>query len=216
MAVSIADRINLAFAAGFRDEGLVVVVAISLCECGVGSPCETGCNPDCCPQGESCGVLQVFQPAHPGTMACAVDPACAFTLGWSISSHGTSFTPWSTFNNGCYLSHLAEVRAVLAALTSPAPPPPAPRCPPGTQLNDLGTVCVPIAPPPPPAPAPEPAPAPPPSPSAADNIGAVILVILASAALVAREVRRRPELVSRVEHLHVHPAPTRPGAIFGR
>ena len=80
MSVSVAQRVQLAYAAGFRNsdaiEALSIIVAISLCECAVGSGsgCEGGCNPDS--GSVSCGLLQVYQPAHPGTSACASDPAC--------------------------------------------------------------------------------------------------------------------------------------------
>ncbi|HUZ01631.1 MAG TPA: hypothetical protein VMU89_14880 [Thermomicrobiaceae bacterium] len=123
MSVSIAERLDLAYAAGFRGSALLTIVSISLCECGVGSVCETGCNPDCCPPCDSCGLLQVYQCAHPGTAPCAVDPACAFRLGWQISNGGTSFTPWTTYNDGCFRGHMAAVAAVLAGLPPPVGPP---------------------------------------------------------------------------------------------
>ncbi len=147
MSVSVAERLDLAYAAGFRGGALVTIVAISLCECGVGSACETGCNPDCCPPCDSCGLLQVYQCAHPGTAACAVDPACAFRLGWQISNGGTSFTPWTTYNDGCYRAHVAAVAAVLATLPPPVGPPRPSSSLPGSSLppatfptagNDLG------------------------------------------------------------------------------
>lgn len=119
MSVSLDQRIQDAYAAGFRGNGLVTIVCISLCECGIGSAtgCETGCNPDSA--GLSCGVLQIYQPAHPGTAVCASNPACCFTLGWQISSHGTNFHPWTTFQNGCWSNHIAVVTAAIAALPPP-------------------------------------------------------------------------------------------------
>lgn len=159
MSVSVQDRVRFAYDAGFRNggpiESLTIIVAISLCECGVGSSsgCEYGCNPDCCPPAPSCGVLQVYQPAHPGTADCASDPACCFRLGWDISNHGTSFSPWSTYNNGCFRQHLTEVRDAIAASpppigSAPPPPPPSP-CPPG--WTDQGGICT-LLPPLPPGP----------------------------------------------------------------
>ena len=162
MAVSVQDRITYAYAAGFRGDALAIIVSITLCECGVGSAsgCEYGCVPDAA--GVSCGVCQVYQPAHPGTAACASNPSCAFTLAWSISSHGTNFHPWSTYNDGCYLNHLASVRATIASMGAPigsgspgpSPPPPQP-CPSGYAWD--GVECVPGAGPPPPQPSAPPA-----------------------------------------------------------
>ena len=199
--VSIADRLTDAYNAGFRNgatEALTVIVAISLCECGVGSACETGCNPDCCPQSVSCGVWQVFQAAHPGTAACASSPPCAATLAWAISNHGTTFAPWTTYRNGCYRSHLAAVRAVLATLPFGGPGACAPgcpggstcvagqcQCPAGTGWN--GAACVPLAPPPPPP-----------------ASGSVLLaaVLLGGAAVGLYEARRRRLDWNAVLHDH--------------
>jgi hypothetical protein len=148
MTVSVAQRVQHAYDAGFRNsdaiEALSVIVAISMCECGVGSACETGCNPDCCGCGcssgcQSCGVLQVFQPCHPGTSGCAVDPSCAFTLGWTISNAGTSFGAWSTYNDGCYQGNLGAVRAAIASL--PPPIGPAPPSPPPCPVCDSCSSC---------------------------------------------------------------------------
>jgi Lysozyme like domain len=120
VGLTLRQAIGFAQAAGFRGEGVVTIVSISLCECG-SQAC--GCNYDCCPPAQSCGVLQFYQPAHPGTAACANDPACAYRLAFQISG-GWKFTPWSTFNNGCWLSKAPMVRAAMVA--NPAPPPPAP------------------------------------------------------------------------------------------
>jgi hypothetical protein len=131
MSVSLDQRIQDAYAAGFRGSALVTIVCISLCECGIGSAtgCETGCDPDS--GGESCGVLQIYQPAHPGTAACASNPPCCFTLGWQISSGGADFHPWTTFQDGCWAGHIAAVTAAINALPPPIgssgnPPPPPP------------------------------------------------------------------------------------------
>jgi hypothetical protein len=121
VALTISGAIQLAQAAGFVGEQVVVIVAISLCECG-SQACQ--CNPDCCPAGESCGVLQIYQPAHPGTRACALDPACAYRLAFQLSSRGTNFRPWTTYNNGCWLSRAPAVRAAMAANPQPLPAPP--------------------------------------------------------------------------------------------
>ena len=147
MTVSVADRVQYAYNAGFRNsqsvEALSIIVAVSMCECPLGSACETGCNPDCCGCGcnsgcQSCGLLQVFQPCHPGTESCAIEPSCAFTLGYSISNGGTNFSPWSTFNNRCYQSNLNTVRTTINSLSLGTPPDPCANvsCGPGGICSD--------------------------------------------------------------------------------
>jgi hypothetical protein len=125
VSLPLAEAIRLARAAGFTGEQVVTIVSISLCECG-SQACQ--CNYDCCPPNQSCGVLQIYQGAHPGTAACAVDPACAYRLAFQLSSRGTNFHPWTTFNNGCWRSKAATVRTVANAL--PPSPPPTPIPPP--------------------------------------------------------------------------------------
>jgi hypothetical protein len=120
VAVTLRQAIAYAAAAGFVGEQIVTIVSISLCECG-SQAC--GCNPDCCPPNLSCGVLQIYQGAHPGTAACAVDPPCAYRLAYTLSSRGANFRPWTTFNNGCWQRHAATVRAAMAATPAPAPVP---------------------------------------------------------------------------------------------
>jgi len=182
MAVSVAQRVQYAWDAGFRNtatiESLTIIVAVSLCECGVGSSsgCETGCVQDCCPVAPSCGVLQVYQPAHPNTATCASDPACCFRLGWEISNHGTSFSPWSTYNDGCFRQYLTTVRAAIAAMSTTKPPAPAP-CPSGWSLGSDG-LCHPTSP----APSPTPATPPAPSPSA-PSVGAAALLLVSAVAI---------------------------------
>ncbi len=175
MSVSVAQRLQAAADAGFRDAALEAIVAISLCECGVGSSsdCEGGCNPDCCPGGcgqcscpsagypcVSCGILQWFQYAHPGTAACASDPACAMRMAYSATGGqlGNLFGPWAG-DRICYLSHLGAVRAVRATLAPPAGTgpgagtgPPVLVCPQGWHV--VGDTCVSDAGAPGPAPTP--------------------------------------------------------------
>lgn len=116
--MTLAQAIGFAQAAGFRGEQVVTIVAISLCECG-SQAC--GCNYDCCPPGESCGVLQFYQPG--GNRGCALDPACAYRLAFNYWQR-RGFEPWSTYKNGCWLSKAPAVRAAMLAVG--APPPPAP------------------------------------------------------------------------------------------
>lgn len=38
---------------------------------------------------------------------CAYLPECAIQEAYRVSSGGTNFTPWATYNNGCYLKYLS-------------------------------------------------------------------------------------------------------------
>lgn len=122
---TIADRVQAAYNAGFRNangvEALNIIVAISMCECGLGTqPCDSGgCNPDCCPESVSCCQWQIYQAAHPGTAAQASTLQGCADLAWSISNQGTSFTPWSTFNDGCFRQFLPTVRSTVASMAPP-------------------------------------------------------------------------------------------------
>lgn len=132
MSTTMLQRAQAAKAAGFYDgvqrngqtiESLGIIVSISECECSLGhQPCDDGgCNYDCCPASESCGQWQIFQAAHPGTAALASTLDGCAQLAWGISNHGTSFSAWSTFNNGCYLNNLNLARAAVDQLTNAAP-----------------------------------------------------------------------------------------------
>ena len=121
MSTTRQQRIAAFYGAGFRGRGLVVITCISECECDYGhQPCDDGgCNPDCCPPAPSCGQVQVYQGAHPGTAAEASTLAGTARLAWQISSGGTSFTAWTTYNNGCWQSKKAVVTAAVAAMPAP-------------------------------------------------------------------------------------------------
>ena len=185
MSVSIAQRVQYAYDAGFRNtaqvEGLSIIVSISLAECGMGSACETGCNPDCCGCGcssgcQSCGIWQIFQPCHPGTAACAKNPACCATIAWSLS-HNTGFTAWSTFNNGAFRAHLDAVRQTIASMPPPIGPAPQPS----------------------PTPTPTPAPTPSPTPTSESSAGLAILLLVGAAGAAWYAMRGRNVTVAGVQ-----------------
>ena len=47
--------------------------------------------------------------------ACADNPACAFRAGFTISSGGTNFNPWVTYQKGMHVRFLEQVRAACEA-----------------------------------------------------------------------------------------------------
>jgi hypothetical protein len=169
MAVSAAQRAQLAWNAGFRNtverESLSIMVAISLAECGVGSSsgCETGCVDV---EGDlTCGVVQVDCRTSSYGSACTTcsAPAAAFACAWHISSGGTSFSAWATYTGGEFSQYLPTARAAIAAtVCAPAP----------AAVSTVST-----EPPPPPPPAQ-------PAPPAGVDTGAVAIAILAAAGIV--------------------------------
>lgn len=58
-------------------------------------------------QGTSFGPWQIHLPAHPDvTQACAMDLMCAAAATVKISSGGTNWNPWTTFQTGAYRAFL--------------------------------------------------------------------------------------------------------------
>lgn len=133
MAVQLTTRAQYAYAAGFRNtstlEALSIIVAISQAECGVGSAtgCETGF---CC--GGAAGIWQIQLDAHPwATLSCAENPSCCAGYAFRISG-GTSFSAWTTYNNGAFRQYLTAARNAIAQAGIGAAPPPPPTPPPPT------------------------------------------------------------------------------------
>lgn len=153
MSTTIAERVQAAYNAGFRNtvalEGLSIIVAISLCECNIGTqPCDSGgCNYDCCPASQSCCQWQIFQGAHPGTAGEASTLQGCADIAFRLSG-GTNFHPWTTYNDGCFVQHMDAVRAVIASFPypvnpqgapAPSPPPPSPSPPPQPTQQPIQT-----------------------------------------------------------------------------
>jgi hypothetical protein len=110
---------RVGFDAGFRGERLVVAVAVGLAE--------SSCRPDArlangptagCPNGSvDRGLWQINSCYHPQvTNACAFDARCNARETYRISSGGTSWQPWVTYNTGRYRDFLAAARAAVNRL----------------------------------------------------------------------------------------------------
>lgn len=100
--------------AGFEGEALVLFLAVT--------KAESGWNPAAVnvagnsPPSRDRGLVQINDYWHPEVSdACAFDPACAAQACWTISSHGTRWSPWSAYNNGSYKRHMAEAEGIVAA-----------------------------------------------------------------------------------------------------
>lgn len=126
-----AQIATVAYNAGFRQNGLVMSIAICLAE--------SGGNPDAkntagnSPPSTDRGLWQINSYWHKEVSdSCAFSPPCAAGQAYNISSKGTNWTPWSTYGNGAYKQFMQ--RATAAAQKAgpsgpnqplpPAPPPP--------------------------------------------------------------------------------------------
>jgi hypothetical protein len=110
--------------AGFTGTHRVEAVAVAHAE----SKCDPAArNPNGptrgCPSGSlDRGGWQINDCYHPEvTTACADDLACAAREAFRISAAGSTWTPWSTWNNGSAAAAMSLARAAVAALTFTGP-----------------------------------------------------------------------------------------------
>jgi len=90
----LGQLVALARSVGFPDPELAAAVAMA--ESG-GNPLAIGDN------GTSFGLWQIHTPVHPEyTAGAMLDPQSNALAAFAISSHGTNWKPWTTFNNGAY------------------------------------------------------------------------------------------------------------------
>jgi hypothetical protein len=104
-------------------QGQVVAYAIARAESG-GRPEAVGDS------GASIGIWQIYRPAHPQySFATLMDPDGNAAAAAAISSGGTRFTPWCTYEpaacggrgNARYRAYLGEATAALGVTPTPAP-----------------------------------------------------------------------------------------------
>jgi hypothetical protein len=93
---------------------IVLAVAVAMAE--------SSCNPDAVytnPGGcRDRGLWQIDDCAHPNVSdACAFQIQCDADAAWTISSEGTSWTPWSTFNSGIWKQYLSSARSAVTGFT---------------------------------------------------------------------------------------------------
>ncbi len=106
---------EFAHAAGFRGQDLTVAVAVAMAESGGDPHAHNSVPPD-----DSYGLWQVnmlgsLGPARREQFGLDAnrelfDPAENARAAWSISGHGDSFRPWSTYTNGAYKKYLDDAR----------------------------------------------------------------------------------------------------------
>lgn len=108
--LSFGELQQLLQTAGMDSANAAIGAAIALAESG-GRTDAVGDN------GSSFGLWQIHLPAHPDvTQACALDPGCAASAVLRISSGGTDWHPWTTFQTGAYQAFLGAQQAVQNAV----------------------------------------------------------------------------------------------------
>ena len=107
------DLYRLAVSVGFPGDSAVTAAAIALAESS-GDPAAVGDQS----LGGSYGLWQVNHPAHPDyDTTSLLDPTYNAKAALAISSQGTNFTPWATYNSGAYKQYLAAVPLPLSSST---------------------------------------------------------------------------------------------------
>lgn len=99
--------------AGFSTTAAVTATAIAMAESG-GRP-NARCH-NCVPgvTEDSRGLWQINVDAHPwANQQNIYDPATNAAAAYEVSSHGKSFTPWSTYTNGAYQQFIATVMKAI-------------------------------------------------------------------------------------------------------
>jgi hypothetical protein len=110
---------RVGYEAGFRGDRLVVAVAVGLAESSCRPNATNSNGPTSgCPNGSiDRGLWQINSCYHSEVgVTCAFDPRCNAREAYRISSGGTNWQPWATYNNGRYQSFLDEARAAVNRL----------------------------------------------------------------------------------------------------
>jgi peptidoglycan hydrolase-like protein with peptidoglycan-binding domain len=110
---------RVGYDAGFRGERLVTAVAVALAESSCRPSASNTNGPTAgCPNGSTDrGLWQINNCYHPSvTNTCAYNAACNARAAYSISSSGSNWQPWSTYNSGRYRSFLTQARAAVNRL----------------------------------------------------------------------------------------------------
>lgn len=111
--LSISNTIDLCRTVGFPESVIPTAVAIAICESDL-DPKNHCLN--CFPGilEDSRGLWQINVRAHPEYRNVDLfDPTTNARAALNVSSNGTDFNPWSTFKDGCYQRHLANVVAAM-------------------------------------------------------------------------------------------------------
>jgi lysozyme-like protein/D-alanyl-D-alanine carboxypeptidase-like protein len=109
-----------AYSAGFRGMALTTAVAVALAESGGNPKIKGDTTITDAKWGPSIGLWQIrslradYGTGRERDANANLDPAINAKHAWSISHHGTTWQPWSTYTNGSYRAHLNEARTAAA------------------------------------------------------------------------------------------------------
>ncbi|GAA3209591.1 hypothetical protein [Actinocorallia longicatena] len=113
---------EVGYNAGFRGDGLVTAIAVALAE--------SSCDPSATneynntPASRDRGLWQINDHYHPEVDdACAYDAQCNANAAFEISTGGTNWNQWSTYNAGAHWRHMDEAQAAVDRLGHHEPGP---------------------------------------------------------------------------------------------
>jgi hypothetical protein len=113
----------VAYNAGFRGSTIVTAVAVALAESGCDPSVPDNINGSTagCPNGSrDRGLWQINDCYHPEVSdACAYNTQCNARAAYDISSAGTNWTDWTTYNKGLHLQFLDDAGAAVDRLLLP-------------------------------------------------------------------------------------------------
>ncbi len=130
MSVTIANAHTLARSVGLSHEAAVTAVAVAIAESGLNENAVGDESLQDATWGPSIGLWQIRSlKAQSGTGGVRdatqlKNPSFNARSMASISNRGSDWSPWTTYNNGAYRSHLGAVRAAAgepSSLDAPMP-----------------------------------------------------------------------------------------------
>jgi hypothetical protein len=114
---------QVGLAAGFSESGnLVTAVAVGMAEsnCNPFAQYVNGPTPGCPNGSVDRGLWQINNCYHPEVSdACAYAAQCNANAAYTISSQGTNWTPWATYNSGAYRNYIGQAQTSVNALFGP-------------------------------------------------------------------------------------------------
>jgi hypothetical protein len=119
---------RVAYLAGFSStaypdgahRSIVIAVAVALAESSCNRNATNTNGPTSgCPNGSTDqGLWQINNCYHSGYGAnCVFNEQCNAIAAYQISSRGTNWTPWATYQSGVYLNYISTAQGAIANLT---------------------------------------------------------------------------------------------------
>ncbi|MFB9406754.1 transglycosylase SLT domain-containing protein [Dactylosporangium matsuzakiense] len=111
---------QVGYNAGFRGNPLVTAVAVAMAEsrCNPSAYAYNGASGDCPSGSTDRGLWQINNCYHPTVSdTCAYDPQCNANAAYSISGAGSSWTQWTTYRTGDYLTWWSTAQAAVNRLS---------------------------------------------------------------------------------------------------